>query len=130
MRKIKPLKIYKMNYFEGLFKPMLSNKLGVTKLFKITFKADVRNDLLELDGIGIPKGDIAVRSVKCNPMTIKENMEYKGIMDKNISKNVTDCDTWVLAYVVIDFVDRFICTEVYYISKSGAKNFQKFKNPW
>lgn len=126
-KKPKQLKLH-MNFLQGIFKPMLSNKLQVSGLCVVNFKIDCLAGTFELEGTGIKKSDGSFGTSKCVPMKISDNTEYKTLCDKNIFKNVPDCVEWYLSYITIDFVQKFVRTEVWYKKSDGRKNKKEFKN--
>lgn len=130
MRKITQFKIKKnMNWITGVFKPMFENKLQCTGLQRVTFKANLLKDTLEMEGAGIKRGGILFdANLKCLPMKVSENLNYKKILDDNLEKNVKDIKEWLVAYITIDYVSEEISTEVWYISKAEQRNTQKFVN--
>ncbi len=118
-----------INYIRGFFKPQFENRLQLKSANKVFFKADKLKDILEMSGWGIPRNGSAIpgHSV-CDKMKVSENSKYEAALMREIKKHTNDCDQWHVCYLTFDFDQNLIFTEVWYLAKSGQKQFKKFQS--
>ncbi len=119
-----------MNWITGIYKPMFASKFKFAKVFRVTFKVNKIKDEILMEGHGLKKGAAYSEDVFCEPMKVSENQNYVSIVKKNIQKFTEngECDNWLVVYLVFDFPNNFVKTEVWYVSKSGQKQYKTFKS--
>ena len=117
-----------MNAIKGIFKPAFERKLGLKAIQKVTFKANKISDELSMEGWGADSKTGMFKEVKAIPMKVSENTNYETILMRNVNKHVKDVGTWQVVYLTFDYSQGIVFTEVWYVSKAGQKNSQRFES--
>ena len=86
----------------AVFKPALRKKFELAEIHKCIFKANTITDTLNLEGIGIKKGEVLSSRVELTTLKLSENSEFitmfvNNVKDKiNNLKEIKDCNVFIV----------------------------------
>lgn len=112
----------------AVFKPALRKKFELKILHKVVFKANKTTDTLNLEGTGCKEKSSQVETINLNTLKLSENSEYIDVFMNKVKGKIKNLGEIKATNLTIDFENKFIESEIFYINTEGQKLKVNIKN--
>jgi len=105
----------------AVFKPALRKKFEFLEIHKAIFKANTITDTLNLEGLGIKKGEVLSSRVELTTLKLSETQEFISMFINNVKGKIEKLKEIKATNFEIDFINKKIESEIFYINTDEKK---------
>jgi nickel-dependent lactate racemase len=108
----------------AMLKPALRRKFQFEEINKITFIANMNEDTLNLEAIGVTKGTIIECKRNSTEMKLSENQEYINMFMEQIKEQLK-FNYLNAVYLKINFKEKSCESDIFYLNENNTKQSAK-----
>jgi hypothetical protein len=105
----------------AVFKPAIRKKFEFAEIHKCIFKANTITDTLNLEGVGIKKGEVLGSRVELTTLKLSENQEFITMFVNNVKDKINNLKEIKASNFEIDFESKKINSEIFYLNNEDRK---------